>query len=87
MATPSLLDRVKNIGKEGKKIGQEAIASAKSAVEKLVGGTAFLVERFATTEDLQERLNTLQVEVSKVNVAAMCEDSEGYLIAIIKLED
>lgn len=78
---------MKNILEKAQNLGKEIADSVKNKVEGLKSEKGFLVESFTSEYDLSERLNVLQDSFNYVDVQAACINDNGYIMAIIKLEE
>ncbi len=77
---------MKSILKKAGEVGKGFADSVKEVVEDIKGEKAFIIEKFATTDALADRLNELQESMGTVNVQSVCAEG-GFFVAIIKLED
>ncbi len=91
-----------SIFQKAKELGSEVVDSVKDAAEDVTDKVkdlttkeeGFLVESFATSEDLESRLNELLEAMKEVNVQSICAMEEvnlttlnkaTFIVAVIKV--
>lgn len=82
-----IMGKVKDLGSEIGKSVKDVAGEVTEKVKDLGTETGHLVEAFARTEALQDRLNVLQNSMKDVDVEAICLTNEGYIVAVIKVVD